>query len=231
MIGFDRAGRLALAVASCTAALTAASGALASAASASTVVPNKACYVTPEPAEGAPMTLTGAGFGAGDTIEVSGGLTFATTTATATGTFSVTTAAPTLKTDGPGAKATTLTITDQNATTGAQTTSTVVVHSANLAFATKPAAVHNLAADKVSYTFSGFVPGKHIYGYYALKKVVATMKFGRATGACGLLTQRALLFPGGHAQHRTYKVTFESTSRYDKNALPRVYGKLNIDIL
>ena len=82
--------------------------------------------------------------------------------------------------------------------------------------------------DKVTFSFSGFATGKHIYGYYLLKKVVAKVKFGRAHGPCGLLKQKALLYPGGHPSKDKYKVSFESSSRYDKNAFPRVTGTLNI---
>ena len=34
--------------------------------------------------------------------------------------------------------------------------------------------------------------------------------------------------PGGRPSKDKYKVTFESTSRYDKTAFPRVTGTLNI---
>ena len=202
--------------------------ALAATASAATVSADKACYVNTDPTRGAPMTITGAGFGAGDSIELSGGTVFATGTADANGGFSITTNAPQLPTFKPTTGSTTLTVTDTNATTGAQATQTVAVTSANLAVSTSPPSVKNIAKTKVTYTFSGFVPGTRIYGYYMRKKVVATAMFGRAAGPCGTLTQRALLFPGGHPKNDQYKVAFESSSRYVKNIVPRVVGTLNI---
>ena len=102
------------------------------------------------------------------------------------------------------------------------------MQSANLAVATKPGSVRNVRKDKVTFSFSGFAPGKHIYGYYLRKKVVAKAKYGKAKGPCGMLKEKALLFPGGHPTKDQYKVTFESSSKFDKNAFPRVTGTLNI---
>lgn len=200
-----------------------ATGALAAQASAATLTADKACYVNADPASGAPMTITGDGFAPMSTVQLTGGTAFANAVADAAGTVSFTTNAPELSTIAPGAKTTTLTATDPNGTTA-----TVNVQSANLAVATKPGSVRNVRKDKVTFSFSGFAPGKHIYGYYIRKKVVAKAKFGKAQGPCGLLKQKALLYPGGRPSKDQYKVTFESSSRYDKNAFPRVTGTLNI---
>jgi hypothetical protein len=215
-------GRLAsLAVLACCA--VPAAGALAASASAATLAANEPCFVNPDPAVGIPMTITGAGFTPGSSVTLSGGTTFATGTADATGSVSIQAPAPTVGSLGPGAKATALTATD-----GAGVSASVVVHSANLAVETTPRSVRNVRKDKVTFAFSGFVPGKHIYGYYVRKKVVAKVKFARAKGPCGTLKQKALLFPGGHPNHISYKVTFENTSKYSKKAFPRVTGTLSI---
>jgi hypothetical protein len=215
-------GRLAsLAVIACCA--VPAAGALAAPASAATLAANQACYVNTHPAAGLPMTITGAGFTPGSSVTLSGGGTFATGTADPSGSVSITTQAPTLGTLGPGSKTTTLTATD-----GAGVSASVAVHSANLAVETSPRSVRNVRKNKVTFSFSGFVPGKHIYGYYVRKKVVAKVKFARAKGPCGTLKQKALLFPGGRPSHSSYKVTFENTSRYSKKAFPRVTGTLSI---
>lgn len=204
-----------------------ATGALAAQASAATLTPDKACYVNADPASGAPMTITGAGFVPGSTVQLTGGTTFANTVADAAGNVSFTTNAPELATISPGSKSTTLTATGDNPD-GTQTTAGVNVMSANLAVATKPGSVRNVRKNKVTFSFSGFIPGKHIYGYYLRKKIVAKAKFGKAQGPCGVLKQKALLYPGGRPHKDQYKVTFESSSRYDKNAFPRVTGTLNI---
>jgi hypothetical protein len=215
-------GRLAsLAVIACCA--VPAAGALAAQASAATLTADKACYVNADPSVGAAMVVTGAGFTPGSSVTLSGGTTFATATADAAGNVSIPAQAPTLSSLGPDAKATTLTATD-----GAGISAPVTVHSANLAVETSPRSVKNVRKDKVTFAFSGFTPGKHIYGYYVRKKVVAKVKFGKAKGPCGTLKQKALLFPGGRPSHDSYKVTFENTSTYSTKAFPRVTGTLSI---
>jgi len=57
---------------------------------------------------------------------------------------------------------------------------------------------------------------------------VGKTKFAKAQGPCGMLKQKALLFPGGHPKKNGYKVTFESSGTYNKNAFPRVTGMLQI---
>jgi hypothetical protein len=210
-----------LAVTACCA--VSATGALAATASAATLSADKACYVNADPAQGAPMTISGAGFTPDSSVTLSGGTVFANATADASGNVSFTTAAPELSTIAPAMKSTTLTAQDS-----AGVSAPLAVNSANLAVATHPGSVRNVRKDKVTFTFSGFAPGKHIYGYYLRKKVVAHVKFGKASGPCGMLKQKALLYPGGRPSHDSYKVTFESSSKYNKNVFPRVTGTLNI---
>jgi hypothetical protein len=202
-----------------------ATAALAAQASAATLAADKACYVNPDPAVGVPMTIIGAGWVPGSTVQLTGGSIFADATADATGAVTFSTAtAPTLATVDPGAKTTVLTASDNNGTTA-----NVSVMSANMAVATKPGSVRNVRKDKVTFSFSGFVPGKRIYGYYLRrKKIVAKDRFGKAHGPCGLLKQKALLYPGGRPTHNSYTVTFESSSRYNKKVFPRVTGTLSI---
>jgi hypothetical protein len=198
-----------------------ATGALAAAASAATITADKACYI--DPTASAPMTIAGSGFTPSVSVTLSGGGTFASGTSDAAGNVSIQAAPPVLSTSGPGAKTTTLTATDANGVSAQ-----IQVRSANLAVATNPGSVRNVRKDKVTFAFSGFTPGKHIYGYYVRKRVVAKVKFGRAKGPCGTLKQKALLFPGGRPTHDSYKVTFENSSTFSKKAFPRVTGTLNI---
>ncbi|HYZ81834.1 MAG TPA: hypothetical protein VE571_11215, partial [Solirubrobacteraceae bacterium] len=174
-----------LAVTACCA--VSATGALAAAASAATLTPDKACYVITDTNAGAPMTITGAGFTPGSTVQLTGGspATFVNAAADGAGNVSFTAKAPELGT-GPGSKRTTFTATDPNGVSAA-----VTVRSANLSVATKPGSVRNVHKDKVTFSFSGFVPGKRIYGYYIRKKIVAKAKFGKAQGPCGVLKQKA----------------------------------------
>ena len=202
-----------------------ASAALAAHASAATITVDKACYVNTNPARGATMTVTGAGFGANDPVDISGGTAFDSVNADANGNFVATTSAPTLATNGPGVKATTLTATDENTSVSA----TVVADSANLSVSTTPGSVRNVRRDKVTYRFSGFTPGQHIVGYYFhRRKQVAKSVFKPAQGPCGTLTQRALLFPGGRPAKLTYLVTFESFLHYSRTAFPHITGSLDL---
>lgn len=199
--------------------------AVAAPAAAATIAPNAACYVNVDPGAGAPMTITGSGFTPGDPIDLAGSGVFATGTADPAGNISIPTTAPLLPTIGPGTMATTITATDENTGVAMATTT---VESANLAVQTKPGSVHNVRKDKVTFSFSGFVPGRHIYAYYARRKIVAKATFKKAQGPCGTLKQRALLYPGGRPRNSQYKVTFESTARYSKTVFPRITATLSI---
>lgn len=202
-----------------------ASGALAARASAATLTPDKACYVNVNPAAGAPMTITGSGFTPGDELALSGTGVFADATADPSGNVAFSTPAPILSTTDPAQKTTALTVTDE---TAGGTVGTLRVRSANLSVTTRPASVKNVRRDKVTFLFSGFTPGKHIYGFYMRHKIVAKVKFRKASGPCGMLRQRALLYPGGRPHNDTYKVAFESQRRYSKKASPIFSGKLSI---
>jgi hypothetical protein len=203
----------------------AASGAVAATASAATITANKACYVN-SGASGAVMTITGTGFAPGDSVNVSGGTAFGQATVDASGNFSLPIAAPKLRT-GPGMISTVLTADDESPTMGS-ITATTAVKSANLAVTVRPLSVTNVKKDKVMFSFSGFTPGKHIYGYYVRQTVVAKARFGKASGPCGVLRQKALLFPGGRPSKDEYNVTFENSSKFSKNVFPRVTGTLKI---
>lgn len=205
-----------------------AAGALAAQASAATLTADKACYVNQDPAQGAAMTITGTGFVPGSTVQLTGGTTFGNAVADANGNVSIPAQAPELNTVSPASKTTQLTATADNPD-GTQTTATLSVQSANLAAAASPRSVRNVRQDKVTFIFSGFTPGKHIYGYWLTKnKTVGKTKFAKAQGPCGVLKEKELLFPGGRPKKDTYTVTFESTSRYNKTAFPRVTGMLSI---
>jgi hypothetical protein len=208
-------------------ALSGAGGVLAAQASAATLAANSACYVNANPFSGTEMTITGAGFVPGASASLQGGTAFADATADASGNLVFQTPAPTLKSSAPGSAKTVLTVIADNPD-GSQTTAAVTVTSANLSIQTKPTQVKHVNKDKVTFSFSGFTPGKHIYGYYQRKKVVAKAKFGVAKGPCGLLKQKALLYPGGHPKNDQYKVTFESSSRFVKKTFPEITGTLSI---
>lgn len=213
------------ALTACGAAM-AASVALATAASAATITLDRPCYVNTASGP-ATMTISGAGFTPNEAVRLTGGPVNVTPTVDASGAFTTTAAAPGLAATGPGTLATTLNATD--AATG-HTVATAKALSANLSVSTKPGSIpaKDIRKRKILFTFSGFTPGKNIYGYYLRKKVVAKSRFGKAQGPCGTLKQKALLFPGGHPTKNQYVVAFESMSRYSAKAFPSVVGKLSI---
>lgn len=209
-------------------------GALAAPASAATLTVTKPCLVNTDPVEGTPMVVTGSGFVANATVSLTGvsDLSAVGGTADANGNISLQAHAPELaiKNFGPGVGLKKVTATASNPD-GTQTTAQAQVRVANLSVATRPTVVPDVRKDKVTFNFSGFVRGKHIYGFYTRKKSTKKTTFGKASGACGTLKQKALLFPGGHPAKGKYTVTFESTSRYRKDAFPRIVGVLKIGSL
>lgn len=213
---------LALAAACGACGVLAAPGAAAPAAP--TLAANRACFVNRSTTDGSAMKLTGAGFTPGESLQLSGGTTFATVIVDAQGDFTATTRAPATSHQG----VTRTTITASDASTGAAV-ATIVVRSTILAVSATHTTVRNVRKDKVTYTFSGFTPGRRISGFYMRKsKVVATMRFRKATGPCGTLHQRALLYPGGRPHANSYTIAFESTRHYSRKATPKVTASLKL---
>jgi len=183
------------------------------------------CVVNAKPASGSPMAVAGSGFTPGDSIALSAGDTSGNATANAAGQFSVLIPAPTLATFGAGAKKFTITAQDETSGTGSASTTAWV---ANLAFSTNPSVAK--PSKVVHFSFSGFKRGAVIYGHYLRgHKVVATQRFGRATGICGLLKSKARLFPLRNPPSGTYKLQFDDSRGYRANTLPRVDSSLQIE--
>jgi len=201
----------------CAALALASSGVAAAQASAQSIgVTGCVVNTNDQPAQ---MIVSGTGFAPGDTIELStttGGGS-GTATSDAGGRFQSAITGPLLSILGAGEQSFTLTATDDN--NGA--TATTTFEAANLAVTTNPPEAK--VSRKVSYTFSGFVPGHK-------KKVTATAKFGRAKGACGLLKARAKLYPGKQ-RFSQYTVQFDQTRHYSAKSLPRVVRTLSIQKL
>jgi hypothetical protein len=211
----------------CVALTLGASGVAAAQASAATISVAQACVVNADPAVGSPMVVTGAGFTPGDSIDLSTptGDAFGTATADVSGDFSVQMSAPTLPTVNPAAAAFALGATDE---TDGVTTASTTINVANLAVATNPAQAK--PTKKVTWTFSGFTSGAEIYAHYLHgKKVTATTKFGRATGACGLLKTKAKFYPG-KAKYGSYNVQVDDSRHYSSKSLPHLDATLKTRI-
>lgn len=185
---------------------------------------DRACYVNgPHRAR---VTIGGNGFMPGDTVTVSAaGYDFtATAVVDATGAFLASARAPALP---PGAGVRTLVLTATDETNPAAAPVTTTIRAANLAMSAR-LAVHDVLSQKAAYSFSGFTPGRVIYGYWKRRSVLARMRLGRATGPCGVLRRRALLYPGGHPAFKRYTVVFEQRRRYSPRARPRVTARLTL---
>jgi hypothetical protein len=183
------------------------------------------CVVNAKPVRGSPMAVAGSGFTPGDSIALSAGDTTGNATANTAGQFSVLIPAPTLATLGAGAKKFTITAQDESSGTGSASTTFWV---ANLAFSTNPSVAN--PSKIVHFSFSGFKPGKVVYAHYLRgKKVVATQKFGRAEGICGLLKSKARLFPLDNPPSGTYGVQIDDSRGYRAKSLPRVDSSLQIE--
>lgn len=95
----------------------------------------------------------------------------------------------------------------------------------NLAVATKPPTAPYYK--KVKYSFAGFRPGAPIFGhYFRHDKLVLTYKFGKATGACGILHTKAKLFPGHGPKSAKYKVQFDDSKKANPKAAPKIVTNL-----
>ena len=197
------------------------------AAAAPSVTSSRACYVNTSSL--AKITITGAGWTPGHSVQLVSSDLFATATVAADGTFTATTDAPPLITTDPAAKTELVTVTDQgDSSTGAAATgqsATSRFQIANLAVATRPQQAS--PRRRVTFRFSGFAPGRPVYAHYVHSgRVVATQRFGRATGACGLLQHRALLFPGGHPRYSSYTVQFDDAKRYRTRSMPKLVSSI-----
>jgi len=179
----------------------------------------------------APVTVRGTGWLPGDTVKLSGGQLSGTATVGADGTFVQTISGAVLGTSGPAQQPETLTATDEgNAAdntpaTGQSADTNFLV--ANLAFSVNPQEAS--FKRKVTFRFSGFLPGRAIYAHYVHRgRVAAVQSFGRTSGACGLLRKRELQYPGGKPRYDSYTVQFDDSRSYRRGALPRIVTKLTI---
>ena len=193
------------------------------------------CFVNSNPDKGAQVSVIGSGFNAGDQIMISGGTKPVTTVAASDGTIAAIIPGPVLTTSGPtqhiytgpGEQTYTLTAQDETDTVTAATTTVTM---ANLSVDTVPS--QGIPPSRpVTWQLSGFAPGRTIWVHYFYRhRVVTQMQLGRATGACGMLTSKHLLFPGGHPRTVTYGVVIDQSKRYRKSTRPRIVTSLSFKV-
>jgi hypothetical protein len=133
----------------------------------------------------------------------------------------------------PGATRDTITVTGYDPS-GAMYRGSTNAYFSELAVAYGSArARHGLGAfaEKVKWTFSGFTAGETIWGHYTYDgKDVARQSFGRAQGACGLLTVRRRLYPAT-ARHSAYRLQLDDQHRYSAHTVPALHLKLALTFL
>ncbi len=212
-----------------TVAIAAMTGALAAlavnpaAAAAATVATGKACYEATGIGKGANIAVSGSGFTPGEEvfaqIPAPGGLLgFVETTVAPDGSIATTLPDISPETIDPVAEKRVMQI---KGVLSSQILAEVPFELTNLAVRTKPPTASY--GKVVTYTFSGFRGGKPIFGHYLRHNhLVVTHKFGKAKGACGLLSAKAKLFPGHGPATAKYKVQFDTHRKYLKKASPKI---------
>ena len=205
--------------------------ALASAAGAATIAVSQPCFVDVG-TKAAPMIVTGSGFVPGDEVSItssSDGSVDATATADASGAIAVTTGAPTPLFKLPGAKTVTLTAQDFAADSGTISATTPVTVT-TLAVAPQPTQAK--LTSKVTWYFSGFTPGKFVYGHYLRKKQVARVRSSagpRARAGCSRSGRAST--PAATRATSNYTLVFDDSKRYSKKTRPRVLLKIHKIVL
>jgi hypothetical protein len=188
---------------------------------------DRACYVNAR--SPARIEITGQGWTPGDSVEVTGAAQPVSATVGSDGTFAATGTAPG-RDFALRRQSERLSAAETDATTG-QTVPAVSATTAylvtDLAYSVRPQ--DTSLTRKVTFRFSGFTADREIFAHYLRgKRVVARQRFGRTTGPCGLLSARALQYPGGHPEARRYEVQFDDARAYSRRSSPRVVTELSV---
>ncbi len=186
-------------------------------ASAAMISVDRPCYL-----EANAITVQGTGLRPGDTVDLSATGVFETASVGASGRFAAQVAAPVLPASVPMQRRFTLAASSESVPELVARTQFTVT---TLAVGTSPTRV--TPTHRVRFTFSGFPPGRAIFGHYLRGgKLRATHRFGIASGPCGTLSTRAREFPSSHPVAGVYHVQFDSRRRYSRHTRPRVGASL-----
>lgn len=196
------------------------------ASAAGSIATGKACYVAKGSA-GANVDVTGSGFTAGEAvfaqIPAPGGLAgYVETTVGPDGTLSATIDNVLPESIEPVAEKKTMQI---KGVLSGQILAEVPFQITNLAVKTVPATASYRKV--VTYIFSGFRPGKPIFGHFFRGgKLVVTHKFGKSQSPCGTLHAKSKLFPGNGPRNAKYKVQFDNSKKVNPKAKPKIVTSL-----
>lgn len=182
---------------------------------AASIAVDRACYIEHSSSDApAVITITGAGFTPGAAVAISGDGTAVHTVADANGAIHSSLPAAAV-TQPPIVQPFTLTATD-----AAGVSASAQIYVTDLAVAAIPAIAH--LHQKVQWSFSGFAPGREIYGHYLHDgRPVATADYGVAAGPCGTLSTRATEYPGADPRYSAYTVQWDQSRHYSPAAQPR----------
>lgn len=169
-----------------------------------TITTDRRCY-----AIGQRVQVAGAGFGPNETIAFSGAVD-GPRVADASGSFSGTFGAPSIRGSGPGTQTFRLTAQAPSGTTS----TTFRVARVGADFTPNQAR----ARSRVRWKLAGFPTGRTVYAHYVLGgKRRVTVRFGRPTGSCGELRKRVRLIPT-RARSGTWTVQLDNRRRYSKRS-------------
>jgi len=180
------------------------------------------CYV-----EGQPAAALLTGFTPNVDVAVEGEQIFASGITDAAGAVTLRFTAPLRETSRPGSDRVVLTATELTGP-APQPPVRAAFRVTSLSFATtggtrSPKAVR-------TWTFSGFQPGKPIYGHFRHKgRTRANHRFGIATAPCGELRRRAPAFPvRGPVAPGTWRVQVDQRRFYSRRSSPRLATAIRI---
>jgi hypothetical protein len=208
-------------------------GALGATASAAQLSVGAGCYVIAGK-NAPPMAFAGSGYIPGDSVLVSSrdGTVDTSVKADALGRISGRADAPTPYFATPGAMKVVLTASDQTQA-GKTITASTTVNITELGWehgSTKRQPGLLALTENTNWSFSGFQPGKTIYGHYLYGgKQVALAVFGVAAPPCGTLTVRARLYPAT-PHHSSYSIQYDDSRLYTTKARPRIIGPLKLSL-
>lgn len=196
----------------------------AAAGAAGTVTLDKSCYV-----EGAPVVVSGSAFGANAQLTLgssAGGETLGSAISDPAGAFATRVPAPAVPDDGAQATdvlSSTLTVVNPlDATQNASAPLRVVNFTVDRGKTKNPKSVR-------TWSFSGFPAGSTIYGHFRLGgRTLANHRFGKTTGACGLLHARAAGIPVAKLRAGTWTIQLDTAKTYKRHRVPSLELKVSI---
>jgi hypothetical protein len=193
---------------------------------AGTVAVGRACYVNTAKAL-AQITVSGGGWEAGSTIELTDelGRIAATATAGPSGTFSAAVPAPVVDPYAGPQVSDTIKAAYEAAPglpsdTGASASSTPFLTTNYAVIQTGNKTNPNR---RTIYELSGFRPGRAVYAHYltAAGTWLANASFGKPAGACGLRRVETYEYPGRHPKRGSYTIQFDNSAKYRSLTQPQ----------